>query len=230
VKAGVFSSIYKPPVAPSSLILSMDAGNPSSYPGSGTAWLDLSGHNNHGTMMNSVVYNSVKGGVMDFTGTAPNVPRVDVADQPELSLSTGGSVALWTYIRGTGEAAFVAHGYYTGAQGGWMLWWEQQMLRLYIAKTPHINVSLTRNVWQHIVCTWSGTSSGMHVFINGVDVNSNSTPTLPGLTVDPLYIGTYAFNAYPFDGQINDVQVHNKPLSAAEVTALFTATRARYGI
>ena len=50
------------------LVLHLDAGNPLSYPGSGTTWNDLSGNNNNGTMIGGVTYNSDNGGVMIFDG------------------------------------------------------------------------------------------------------------------------------------------------------------------
>jgi hypothetical protein len=45
---------YVAPVAPTALVteglvMSFDAGNASSYAGSGTTWTDLSGRGNHGT-------------------------------------------------------------------------------------------------------------------------------------------------------------------------------------
>ena len=51
------------------LILSLDAGNPSSYPGSGTTWFDLSGNNNNATLVNGATYSSANGGVFNFNGT-----------------------------------------------------------------------------------------------------------------------------------------------------------------
>jgi type IV pilus assembly protein PilA len=44
------------------LVLNLDAGNPASYPGTGNTWFDLSGNNNHGTLVNGVGYNSDNGG------------------------------------------------------------------------------------------------------------------------------------------------------------------------
>jgi hypothetical protein len=50
------------------LVLLLDAGNPASYPGSGTTWFDLSGNGNNGTLVNGVGYNSDNGGSLVFDG------------------------------------------------------------------------------------------------------------------------------------------------------------------
>jgi len=44
------------PIVTSGLVLNLDAGNPASYPGSGTTWFDLSGNGNNGTLVNVVRY------------------------------------------------------------------------------------------------------------------------------------------------------------------------------
>ena len=51
------------------LVLCLDAGNTKSYPGSGTAWTDLSGIGNTGTLVNSPAYSSANGGSIVFDGT-----------------------------------------------------------------------------------------------------------------------------------------------------------------
>jgi len=62
--------------------LSLDAGNPSSYPGTGTSWFDLSGSNNNGVLTNGVGFsgeNMVFDGINDFVnfGNVLNLERTD---------------------------------------------------------------------------------------------------------------------------------------------------------
>jgi hypothetical protein len=51
------------------LVLNLDAGVSSSYPGSGTTWTDLSGNGNNGTLVNGVGFDSANGGSLDFEQT-----------------------------------------------------------------------------------------------------------------------------------------------------------------
>ena len=58
-----------PPVLVSAgLVLNLDAGNSSSYIGSGNNWNDLSGNNNTGTLTNGPIFNSANGGSIVFDG------------------------------------------------------------------------------------------------------------------------------------------------------------------
>ena len=64
--------------APPSPMLWLDATNPSSYPGSGTAWTDLSGNNRHGTLIGPVTYNSTTK-AMQFPGGTNGTAYVSLA-------------------------------------------------------------------------------------------------------------------------------------------------------
>jgi hypothetical protein len=55
-------------IVQSGLVLNLDAGVSSSYPGSGTTWTDLSGNGNTGTLTNGPTYNSANGGSLVFDG------------------------------------------------------------------------------------------------------------------------------------------------------------------
>jgi hypothetical protein len=50
------------------LILALDAGDRNSYPGSGTSWTDLSGNGNHGTLTNGPTFSSTNGGAINLDG------------------------------------------------------------------------------------------------------------------------------------------------------------------
>ena len=50
------------------LVLHLDAGNTSSYSGTGTIWNDLTSNNNDGTLTNGVTYLTDNGGIVSFDG------------------------------------------------------------------------------------------------------------------------------------------------------------------
>ena len=52
-----------PEIINSGLVLSLDAANPKSYPGSGTTWFNLCGSVN-GTLVNGPTFSNVNGGVI----------------------------------------------------------------------------------------------------------------------------------------------------------------------
>ena len=55
------------------LVLNLDAGLVSSYPGSGTTWTDLSSSGNNGTLNNGPSFYNSNGGAISFDGTNDNV-------------------------------------------------------------------------------------------------------------------------------------------------------------
>ena len=70
---------HSPSIVTDGLKVCFDAANPKSYPGSGTTWYDLSGNDNHGTLLNSPTFNSDKGGCFVFDGTDDRISFTSVA-------------------------------------------------------------------------------------------------------------------------------------------------------
>lgn len=63
---------YGKSIVTDGLVFYVDAGNSSSYPGSGTTWTDLIGSNN-GTLTNGPAFNSANAGNIDFDGSNDKV-------------------------------------------------------------------------------------------------------------------------------------------------------------
>ena len=59
---------YNPKIVTNGLVLCLDAANAKSYPGSGTAWTDLSGLGNTGTLTNGPTYSSANNGSIVLDG------------------------------------------------------------------------------------------------------------------------------------------------------------------
>ena len=85
------------------LVFMADAANQASYPGSGTAWNDLTTNENHGTLTNGPTFNSGNGGYIDFDGTN------DIAIFGSSNLLTGDNcqactLSSWAKWTSTGRA------------------------------------------------------------------------------------------------------------------------------
>jgi len=73
---------YNSSIVTSNLVLTLDAGNPRSYPGTGSVWYDVSGNNNNFNIV-STAYNSSGPKYMDFNGSygiAKNTSNIPLSD------------------------------------------------------------------------------------------------------------------------------------------------------
>ncbi|MDZ7616949.1 MAG: LamG-like jellyroll fold domain-containing protein, partial [Patescibacteria group bacterium] len=91
--------------------------------------------------------------------------------------------------------------------------------------------ALATDTWYHLVATLergTGTSATVKMYVNstaGSTVNSASSAVLdkPLESVQPLAIGSSSNGRYGFWGQIDEVAVYNRALTAAQVAAHFAA-------
>ena len=60
---------HSPRIVTNGLVLCVDAANPRSYPGAGTAWTDLSKQGNNGTLTNGPTFDSANGGSILLDGS-----------------------------------------------------------------------------------------------------------------------------------------------------------------
>jgi hypothetical protein len=101
----------------------------------------------------------------------------------------------------------------------------------------NITNPLTVNTWVNICVTYNGTSlaSGVNMYLNGVltgtTIGGDSLGTQTNISNFPTLIGKRNPSSQGFfNGNISNVQIYNRALSATEVSQNFNALRGRYGI
>lgn len=82
--------------------------------------------------------------------------------------------------------------------------------------------------WFQIVGTY--TSGTRKLYINGVEVASDSQTGTIATNSGGMTIGEYGGGAYRYNGSINVVKVYNRALTQEEIQQNFNALRGRYGI
>jgi prepilin-type N-terminal cleavage/methylation domain-containing protein len=89
-------------------------------------------------------------------------------------------------------------------------------------RSPNV---LVKNIWQHVAVVLSGTTS--YFYVNGVNQGTGTGYIPPeSSSGKPLLIGVHKnFTSYRFDGLIDDVRIYNRALSAAEISAIYNASR-----
>ena len=232
-----------PPSLASAIVLDLDAGNTSSYSGSGTRWTDLSGKGNHGTLVNGVTYNSANQGYLVFNGNGSYVgsggynPYVDLPRSTDLDFGANDfTVELWAYtttanahpviislnVNGLTYAAFR------------MEYWNGNMnLSHSYNGTSHVgqgSFAITLNAWQHIVV--SRIAGSVSVYVNGVP---KLTYSLPGslLAQQNSRIGDFfgSNGYYSFSGNIATTKIYKgRGLTSTEALTQFDLTKSRFGL
>ena len=204
------------------LVLSLDAANVKSYPGSGATWRDLSGNNNSGSLINGPTFSSANNGILSFNGSNQyanfgnimpstaytkciffNISNLTAAN----NLISGGSGGTHYFYPGGG--IYLRAGHFQGAE--------------LVSNTPII-----ANTWYHGALTFS-TTLGFLMYQNGINVANNaSTNTFTGGNI--LLVGSYDPGSNLLNGAIASAQVYNRVLSATEIFQNYNATKSRYNL
>jgi len=220
---------HSPIIVTDGLVLCLDAGNPKSYPGSGTSWSDLSGEGNNGTLTNGPTYSSSNRGSIVFDGTND---YVSVSNSSSLNSSTN-TLICWAK---SNTATWNEYGFLMSKRDVFVMHPQINIktVRLYYrlnnawqseSVTPE-NIT----IWNMYACSWDGTT--LSAYLNGNLINSG-VKTGPLNTADTgvLEIGRDdGIGSRVFNGNISQVKIYNRALTAAEIQQNFNATRGRFGI
>ena len=213
-------------IVTSGLILNLDAGNSSSYPGSGTTWTDLSGSGNNGTLVNGPTYSSADGGSIVFDGTN---------DLVTTTLTSGTSFTWCCWFK----TDVLSNGYrniISIRTNNYMLmllddntnylgfWSPDAFTTGSTLNTPQ----LSTNTWYFVTFVREGNNvtSGYKAYLNGSFSGSANTGTWS--SSDPIIIGGRTDTSQYLNGNISNVQIYNRALSASEVAQNYNALKDRF--
>jgi hypothetical protein len=213
------------------LVLSLNAGNHASYPGTGTTWTDLSGNGYNGTLLNGVGYTSANGGTLTFDGVDDYVSESSIPD----SFWNAGpwTVSAWVNFaavnRGT-DNAIIGHGSIAVNNG---LHLCERGAKVYFGlygNDLQSNSVLSAGNWYNIVFTLNNSNGLKQIYINGTFDSSGGTIGYGG-TGSNTNIGRLPWSpTYIMDGNIANIQLYNRVLSTSEITQNFNTLRSLYGI
>ena len=217
------------PVSPD-MLLYLDAGNRTSYPGTGTTWTDLSLNANNATSLNGVTYSSSNGGSLSFNGAGSgtlnankyNTPytgkTIFVAGNLASALSVGafraflgasaGSRNFNLYMYSPSSGVYQLH-YSAGGFGGFS-----------------DNLSYTPGNWFTVAVTQATDGTTVY-YLNGQQVNQTTMTFSQFLAGSTENVGR-ADNFW--SGPLPILCVYKTALTAAQILANHNAVRGRYGL
>ena len=208
-------------------MLNLDAGDPSSYPGTGTTWTSLvNGYT--GTLGSGVSYSSNNGGVLTFNGTSNATVNMYSSASGLLSTTNNFSVEAWyqsnnnfpAIVRtGVSTLGFV-FGYFSGTGTAWK-----------VTKYGVVDISTgsipQNTTWHHVVLTYSSTT-GTRIYIDGSLSGTPSNNTANVKVGNEFSIGR-SESVY-HNGSIGIFRWYNSVLSSSDVLQNFNAVKSRYGL
>lgn len=91
------------------------------------------------------------------------------------------------------------------------------------------NNSYKPNTWQYLVFTKNNTEGNIYIDGN-LDASNNTQPTTYTSDTNPRLGKQILYSSYNYTGNISQVLIYNRALTADEVAQNFNATRNRFGI
>jgi hypothetical protein len=212
----------------------LDAGNSSSYSGSGSTWTDLAGSGLTTTLYNSPTYNSSNGGYLSF------VPSSSQYAQTSASLSglSTWTIEVWHYYNGitdNGSPCILTDIY--GPDGVNINFFLGSLTTL----APGLQVgfykdnffitsgeTLSANGWYHLVGTYDG--SNVKLYVNNTLTQTqaqNETPTSGGVGI--RFMRTWNFNQY-WGGGLAVIRIYTGAFTTGQIATNYNASKTRFGL
>ena len=217
-------------IVTSNLYINLDAGQLSSYSGSGSTWTDISGNGYNGTLVNSPSYDSGNSGSIVFNGTnnSVNVSAPNPGSLPfsfefwinPTNTTQKGTIGLYDSAPNT---AYVLRGYNSVPSESGVEWWNNNPS----LSTP----GLATNTWAQVVIVYRfSTNRFIDYYRNGSFVSTAMGSTTSAYAWTNFKLGNLNGSTPFYSGKLAKFAAYTKVLSAAEVLQNFNALKSRYGL
>jgi len=197
----------------------------------GTTWRDVSGNNINTTLINGPVFNNANGGSIVFDGTndAANATTsiINRSDGQEITVAcwikpsrTSGQYSVFCTNRSNDTSTYNWIFYQHTTDGAIAFHGDNQNKSSYIP---------TINTWVNVTATVTAASL-LTLYVNGSSnytvagyTYGNGTPSILGIGADPQ--GQEAFQ-----GNMAQVLIYTRALTASEISQNYEATKTRFGL
>jgi len=218
-----------PDIVTANLSMFLDAGNSSSYPGSGTTWTDLSGNSRNGTLTNGPTYSSADGGSIVFDGTN------DFVQCSGSITATAATFVTWIRRNGT-QSDYDGIIYSRGATATGIQFFGTTNRIAYTwnnavnTYTWNSGLTIPDLTWCMIAVSVTSSSATAYLCQSSGITSATNTVSHTSTTLDDIKIGQDDLGGRFFTGNIATAMIYDRALSAGEITQNFNALRGRYGL
>lgn len=223
--------------ASSSALIEIDAGNPSSYSGTGTAVISVGTQGGIIGTMSGVTYDSgTASGVFTFDGGS---------DLISFSSYDFGSVfSLMAWVKPSEEFSINtifanggAGGQANGFKLGWNNWNTTDHKMWFEGGDGSSGGSFASNVgvvtmgdWQHLAYVFNRDAQTVAFYRNGQVVPGTGTVVSNINTNSDWNLGAFLYGSFYMNSQLGKLQIFNTALTVGDVFTEYDTTKSRYGL
>ena len=205
------------------LVLCLDASDKNSYPGTGTTWLDVSGNGNNGTLTNGPTFNSENGGTIFFDGSNDYAPIGTTGLPIGTSAGTLYAWAKTNTISG-GYSWIISYGNPNCNQSRFL--GINGSTYYFGGYSDDVIVSgVPLSTWFNMVGVWNGTQASL--YLNGILIAGPTSKSWSTIS-NNAQLGRQTNGSEYWNGNIAQVSVYNRALTALEVLQNYNATKSRF--
>ena len=214
------------------LLFHIDAGNASSYPGSGTTMTDLAGSGITTTLYGGPTYNSANGGYISFVPSSSQYAQTSAS----LSVLTTWSIELWHNYNGTttgGQPCILSEVFANGAINFFMGTLngatppELQVGFFNNAWNITTPITLPSNGWYHLIGTYDG--SNVKLYVNNVLTQTYATSGTPTSGEGGIRFMRRWDNPDYWGGGLAIVRIYTGALTTGQIATNYNASISRFG-
>jgi hypothetical protein len=226
-----FGSITTP-IVTDGLVFNMDFANRASYPRTGTTATDTI-NNLTGTLSSTPTFDTDAGGNFDLDGT----DYIDIGAVTEMNSTTKMTISYWCK-KSASDKDMVIGSQLSSTNGFWLQWYSDGN----VYWNPRNGSSYGRSYALTYTSDWiclTGTYDGSLSQSNRCKTYVNGVLVLDGTGTPPADFSSTAGNSFRIsglggsfysDGNVANVQIYNRALSASEVLHNYNALKSRFGL
>lgn len=197
----------------------------------GGGLIDLSNNQNHGELINGVLYDSDNCGSLKFDGVD------DYVGLNNINVGNVFTFNCWVKPTTKTRQTIFCNGYPWSSNKGFLIVCPGNSVNgSFISlgadnKGAETRIGLTSNIWQMLTCRVNGSSELIKIYVNGSEVNSYNWQTDADIQLNYDYKNLRIGNRYGPDSSnsnISQVLLYNRALSQSEITQIYNSTKSRY--
>lgn len=225
---------------PASLLVYLDSGNASSYPGSGSIWSDLTTNDNDATLINTPTYSALDGGILRFDKISLEYATIpNIGDLNQWTVETWFRLDAVPVTGFPNATAVVTNQYDLGSKLNFSIGTNLAPSTYNICAGFYDGTWRTTtgfaplaNTWYQVTGTYDGTTLIQYVngSASGGMLTYTGTPQSGGeIRLMRRWDGTVS-SGQLVDGDLAIVKIYNAALTSGEISASFEANRSRFGL